>query len=457
MHTPKRLLILPTVSSSPLRRRGLSSMALGLAALVTACGGGDGVTDPAKPSEPSQLQPRTLQALPTNCQDIQAVHPTAGDGDYVLYIHGDATLPWTVYCHGMAGTPTEYLSLMHGGDTSNYSLYTAGGRSPGTPVRTAYARLRIDPSTLRVNTADQTFAWSTGSLTHAAETVTAMPFAVAMSCNRVLSASNVDLRDTPFAVAEGQFAAAGADAQGSAVYSENQQVVSLTGGGYCGWVAPVGSYNPFNQAGAWLQLQYRSSTLPSSCLDIQAIQPEATDGEYTLYANRNPLKPWTAWCHDMAGTPAEYLPLVHTGTSNYSQYTAGGYSPGTSVRTEYTRLRLDPVTLRVTTSDQTFSSSTGQLQHGAQQVTSMPYAVAMGCNRWGVGNVDLRGTPFAVASNTFSRGGASSEGSSFTHSSGNQVVNLSGFGICGWAGPLGSYNPFNQSGMPLALVYAGLP
>jgi hypothetical protein len=37
------------------------------------------------------------------------------------------------------------------------------------------------------------------------------------------------------------------------------------------------------------------------------------------------------------------------------------------------------------------------------------------------------------------------------------VVALSAYGGCAWAGPLDSYNPFNQNGMPLRLVYSGTP
>ncbi len=68
--------------------------------------------------------------------------------------------------------------------TSNSSEYVAGGASPGTTVRTAYTRLRLDPTTLTVDTGDQRFATSTGELTHDPDTVKAMPHAVAMGARR---------------------------------------------------------------------------------------------------------------------------------------------------------------------------------------------------------------------------------------------------------------------------------
>lgn len=74
----------------------------------------------------------------------------------------------------------------------------------------------------------------------------------------------------------------------------------------------------------------------------------------------------------MAGTPREYLDLAATGENqNFSQYTAGGASPGTNI---------DPTTLTVDVGDLTFATSTGKLQHSSvtrgpssPYVTSMPY------------------------------------------------------------------------------------
>ena len=37
----------------------------------------------------------------------------------------------------------------------------------------------------------------------------------------------------------------------------------------------------------------------------------SADGEYTLYVGGAADQPWPAYCHDMAGTPAEYLVLVN--------------------------------------------------------------------------------------------------------------------------------------------------
>jgi hypothetical protein len=236
--------------------------------------------------------------------------------------------------------------------------------------------------------------------------------------------------------------------------------VDLTGGGYCGWTDSTPDvYNPFNDAGGFqLQLQYRA---PATCAEIADAVVNAWDGNYTLFVGHDPAKPWTAYCHNIASSPAEYLPLVNVSSSaNFAQYTAGSWQ-GTSVRTRYTRVRIDPLTLNVDIGDQTFATSTGQLAHGSETVTSMPFGVAMSCNgsASGVANIDVTGTPFAVATSEFVQGGFMAAGTS-TYSASNRVVNVTGGGSCGWTSPTpGLYNPFNDAGdFQLALLYsAGVP
>lgn len=198
---------------------------------------------------------------------------------------------------------------------------------------------------------------------------------------------------------------------------------------------------------------------PMSCQDIKSANPSAADGQYTLYVNGDTSKPWTAWCHNMAGTPAEYLSLPSTGSSlNFSQYTAGVHNGGGSnVRTLFSKVRINPTTLSVSTGDQTFSTSSGLLWHG-DAVTSMSYAAAMNCdfNSPGLGNVDLRGTPFAVAPDQFVAIGYYASGGA-TYSSNNQLVDLWNYGECGWMSVQGADHPFNGRGAQLQLQYAPPP
>jgi hypothetical protein len=184
----------------------------------------------------------------------------------------------------------------------------------------------------------------------------------------------------------------------------------------------------------------------SSCGDIRRHLVKAPDGDYLLYNNGNLF---TVYCDDMSSnTPREYIDLVKTGYgANFSQYTAGGASAGTNVRTLFKKLRINPASLTVDIGDLTFASSTGWLKHsGSVKVTSMPYGVAMSCTAprapKGTGNIDLRYTPFQV-STAFTVGGSNAKGSA-TVTQGKQLVNLAGGGYCGWIAPApGLYNPFN--------------
>ncbi|MEA2617239.1 MAG: hypothetical protein QOE72_3022 [Chloroflexota bacterium] len=197
----------------------------------------------------------------------------------------------------------------------------------------------------------------------------------------------------------------------------------------------------------------------TSCAAIRAADPTAGDGDYTVRVAGASIP---VYCHDMAGgNPLDYIDLVQTGGAhNFSQYTAGGASPGTSVVTRYTKLRIDllhpasfqPLTFRVNIADETFSTSTGQLCHSSPQpcsgptlVKAMPYAVAFDCvspgSMSGVANLDLTGTVFEAV-NTFTLQTFEGAGSTaYTP----QVVNLTGGGYCGWNAPAVTYNPHDTN------------
>jgi len=199
---------------------------------------------------------------------------------------------------------------------------------------------------------------------------------------------------------------------------------------------------------------------PATCADVKSHVAAAADGPYTLYLTADAGKPWTAFCAAMATTPLEYLSL--TG-ANSAQYTSGGASPGTSVRTTYTKVRFDPATLNINISDRRFAMSQGMLNHSGDgtMVTSMPYGVAMDCqgnnSTSGVALIDLTATKFALTgANEFAEGGNMSN-SSIQPTSNNQRATINGGGNCGWVAPVGApMNPFNNnvtSGAILKVVY----
>ena len=202
--------------------------------------------------------------------------------------------------------------------------------------------------------------------------------------------------------------------------------------------------------------------VPQTCADIKSHVPGATDNTYTLYLGGDAGKSWMGFCAGMAGTPHEYLSL--TGT-NFAQYTQGGASPGTDVKTTYTKVRFDPATLKIDISDRMFATSTGMLNHdGMTQVTSMPYGVAMDCrgnnSATGVAQIDLTATAFALTGASEFAEGGNQPGSTIQLMVNNQRATINGGGFCGWNAPQGApFSPFNNNvdaanGTILQLVYA---
>ncbi|HTR52748.1 MAG TPA: GON domain-containing protein [Kofleriaceae bacterium] len=187
---------------------------------------------------------------PTSCAEAQA-HGQPANADTTLYANGNATQPWTAYCNGA----DEYLTVAA---VNNYGQYAAGGASSGTTVTTNYSKLRIDPTSWKIDVNDETFAMSSGGpLTHGSSglEVQSMPLAVAMDCVTNYSATGlaeIALGGTPFVVTN-RWTDFGNKGSGSATASDSA-TISITGGGFCGWDAPVGYVgttggNPFNPTG----------------------------------------------------------------------------------------------------------------------------------------------------------------------------------------------------------------
>lgn len=206
------------------------------------------------------VAPADAYACVESCAAIRASNPAATDGFYELVV---TDMKFQVYCHDMAGVPREYIDVPTG-EGVNFSQYTAGGASPGTDVRTSFARVRIDPATLKVDIGDRTFASSNGALCHSQSYcspwfVTFLEYATAMDCASPGSSTglaNVDLTGTPFAI-ENTFVVGGYIPAGTAVVSPDGKVANLTGGGYCGWMSAGPGYHPVGPAGNFaLTLRY---------------------------------------------------------------------------------------------------------------------------------------------------------------------------------------------------------
>ena len=204
------------------------------------------------PTSPVTRTP-TPVPLPLTCFDVKAADPEAGDGPYTVYVARDANRPVTIYCHDMAGSPAAYVELASVSDEANF----ASTAFPGDELVTQYLRVRIDMRTLLVDSSDLTFATTTGGVPDYSD-ATSTAYGVAIGCNEggdtpVLGRGNVDLTGTDWMVAEAtQFVLQGVDVQGpGATISADRKVVTLSAGGRCGWVEPVGGlYLDYAPAGA---------------------------------------------------------------------------------------------------------------------------------------------------------------------------------------------------------------
>lgn len=192
---------------------------------------------------------------PATCAELRDAAPATPDGPATLYVGGDPAKPWTAYCHDMAGTPREYLTLPRQGPGINTGRYIGLPGDGATTTR--YQRIRVDPTTWLVDTTDATFSVKEGNAVHGGAPVKKVTYGAAMTCLYQQTTANIDLRDTPFRP-ENKFCTGGYNASGGS-QSPHPQVFNNTGSGDCGWQAPaVGGcpFNPINGEGKPLQLTY---------------------------------------------------------------------------------------------------------------------------------------------------------------------------------------------------------
>lgn len=226
-------------------------------------------------------------------------------------------------------------------------------------------------------------------------------------------------------------------------------VLALAGGTACG--AEIPTADP---------------ELPETCRDIVDAAPDSVDGLYLLYIGREPTLAWAAYCHDMQGQPREFLELPSlaegANTSQLTSYDGRGFA---NVTTQYTRVRIDPHTLEVDISDQTFARSGGRAAvEERAEVESMPFGVATACSTrpevkmQARSVIDLSGTPFAIA-NEFCMRDADEFLSSVWRSNTKGRVDLTVHSIdaevCATASPAPCLDaPFNDGGgFQLQLAY----
>ena len=131
--------------------------------------------------------------------------------------------------------------------TNNYSTYTVPRRKPWSwndaDIITRWYRLRINPETLMIHTGDHTFSKSTGVCNHHTWKTREVSYATCFGCEGGSvddGRAMCDLSGTPFKFSV-SFLHNGYCSYGTWNFSKDDQIISLTGGGYCGWTCPVGA------------------------------------------------------------------------------------------------------------------------------------------------------------------------------------------------------------------------
>jgi len=138
------------------------------------------------------------------------------------------------------------------------------------------------------------------------------------------------------------------------------------------------------------------SAVPKSCADVKAHNSYVSDQEYMIgYPS------FKVYCAGMdTFKPTEYVTLEKPNYFTLEQYY--NYARGTTLKTTYHKIRIDPITLEVDNGDTTFAESVGAITvcqwDGTcnEKQTWMRYGEAKSCGRTGIAHIDLTGTSFHI-------------------------------------------------------------
>lgn len=127
--------------------------------------------------------------------------------------------------------------------SKNVFIYEKPRRNPwasqDSTMKTVFFKIRFNPKTMMVHNGDFTFAKTTGKITHHSDQI-GVPFGTCFGCEGpgVNDGKGIiNLKGTKFFI-DSEFIHDGCSSNGTWKFKENNQIVELTGGGYCGWTCP---------------------------------------------------------------------------------------------------------------------------------------------------------------------------------------------------------------------------
>ena len=182
------------------------------------------------PEEDGATTSPDMTFLPASCKDVNDANPASNDGNFQLYYNHSAAKPWVAYCKGMGpgGAALEFLTLPQG-SAANQSVIGAD-----LPIASQFTKVRINPATLEVDVTNMTYGTMTGTTYGCTSATGALSIQYAYTlqyCGNgtapgsALGRGYIDLRGTPFSVAQSAFTFVGGS---FATYSNNNQTVLLT-------------------------------------------------------------------------------------------------------------------------------------------------------------------------------------------------------------------------------------
>lgn len=263
--------------------------------------------------------------IPTSCESAQVFF-----GLLRVQVRGGSIVD--VLCHDRK----EYLVLPTQTADANFACIDSS-------FTTRFCAVRFDPRSLLVDVGDFTFAesegnsiaWAGQSGQSVSEPFTHVPYGVAGDCRTGHSPANIDLRGTPFAVADSMawFAGNTTNAQVTRATERpgtNGQVVDITAGD-CGWIAP-GALNTLPGGAAmcnlyqWqLQLKIAKASPPNPpACDVPPLNSQAT------YQCRRRALPPPPLCTTPAMTPTS---LPYPGRTPTTVHSACPPVPPADMRT----------------------------------------------------------------------------------------------------------------------------
>ncbi|KAL9647839.1 hypothetical protein ABK040_008114 [Willaertia magna] len=154
------------------------------------------------------------------------------------------------------GQPGQYYLTLPKPE-NNISTYIAPSRMHGkdTDVITKWFKVRIDVNNLKLNTGDYRFTKSKGFSYHHMQTHVAYGSCFGCEAPHVADGhAKCDLTGTPFKFNKNHFGFKheGYLSNGTWEFKENDQIVDLKGGGYCGWTTSTVAKNEDEAvAGGW--------------------------------------------------------------------------------------------------------------------------------------------------------------------------------------------------------------